>query len=190
LRARGTLSPVTERVHDSDEIRVARPEEHDALRSIEEAADTSFAAVGIGPFEVSDDEDHLARAAVVLATGDPAVGFACVEVVDGAAHLWQLSVHPQAARRGRGTALVNAVCDWAAANGFPAVTLTTFRDVAWNGPFYAKLGFRELQELSPGLAAMRAHERWIGDDDFGPRLAMRKVLGEPSPHSSSPKKCP
>jgi hypothetical protein len=72
--------------------------------------------------------------------------------------------------------LVKAVCDWAAANGLPAVTLTTFRDVAWNGPFYGKLGFRELEDLSPGLAAMREHERAIGDDDFGPRIAMRKDL--------------
>jgi hypothetical protein len=72
--------------------------------------------------------------------------------------------------------LVNAVCDWATAEGLPAVTLTTFRDVAWNGPFYAKLGFRELVDLSPGLVAMREHERAIGDDDFGPRIAMRKEL--------------
>jgi GNAT superfamily N-acetyltransferase len=161
--------------HDSsEEIRVARPDEYEALRSIEEAADAVFADVGIGPFHQSEEDNHLAQAAVVLVIGNPAVGFACVEVVDGAAHIWQLSVHPRAARRGRGRALVNAVCDWAVANGLPAVTLTTFRDVAWNGPFYARLGFRGVGDLSPGLAAMREHERAIGDDDFGPRIAMRK----------------
>jgi GNAT superfamily N-acetyltransferase len=160
----------------SEEIRVARPDEYDALRAIEDAADATFADVGIGPFRQSEEENHLAQAAVVFAIGDPAVGFACVEVVDGAAHIWQLSVDPQAARRGRGRALVKAVCDWAVANGLPSVTLTTFRDVAWNGPFYARLGFREVEDLSPGLAAMREHERAIGDDDFGPRVAMRKDL--------------
>ncbi len=97
---------------------------------VEEAADTTFADVGIGPFHQSEGENHLAKAAVVFASGDPAVGFACVEVVDGAAHIWQLSVHPQAGRRGRARALVSAVCDWATAGGLPAVTLTTFRDVA------------------------------------------------------------
>jgi hypothetical protein len=71
---------------------------------------------------------------------------------------------------------VNAVSDWARYRGLPAVTLTTFRDVPWNGPFYAKLGFRELSELSPGLAAMREHERAIGDDDFGTRIAMREDI--------------
>jgi GNAT superfamily N-acetyltransferase len=160
----------------SEEIREARPDEYEALRAIEDAADAMFADVGIGPFRQSEEENHFAQAAVVLAVGDPAAGFACIEVVDGAAHIWQLSVHPRAARRGRGRALVNAVCDWAVVNGLPAVTLTTFRDVAWNGPFYASLGFREVEDLTPGLATMREHERAIGDDDFGPRIAMRKDL--------------
>jgi len=100
----------------SEEIREARPDEYEALRAIEDAADAM------------------------------------------------------------GRALVNAVCGWAVVNGLPAVTLTTFRDVAWNGPFYAGLGFREVEDLSPGLAAMRAHERAIGDDNFGPRIAMREDL--------------
>jgi GNAT superfamily N-acetyltransferase len=164
----------------SHEIRVARPEEHELLRSIEESADAMFADVGIGPFHQSEDDDHLAKAAVVLASGDPAVGFACVEVVDGEAHIWQLSVHPEAGRQGRGRALVRAVCRWATAQGLPGVTLTTFRDVPWNGPFYSKLGFREVGDLSPGLAAIREHERSIGDDDYGPRIAMRIELEPPS----------
>lgn len=157
-------------------IRVARPDEFEALREIEETGDAMFLDVGIGPFHQSDEEDHLAQAALVLAAGDPAVGFACVELVDGAAHLWQLSVHPGAGRQGVGTALVEAACDWARGQGLPAMTLTTFRDVPWNGPFYERLGFRTLSELSPGLAAIRAHEAAIGDDDFGVRVAMRKEL--------------
>ncbi len=30
---------------------------------------------------------------------------------------------------------------------YPAVTLTTFRDVPWNAPFYTRLGFSMLSEL-------------------------------------------
>jgi len=157
-------------------IRAAGPEDFATLREIEEEADKLFLDVGIGPFTVSEEEDHLARAAVVFVSGDPPVGFACVEIVDDLAHVWQLSVHPTAARQGRGRALVHAVCDWARQHGYPAVTLTTFRDVPWNGPFYGRLGFRELEELPPGLRAVRSHERDIGDDDFGPRIAMRKDL--------------
>jgi GNAT superfamily N-acetyltransferase len=155
-------------------LRMARPDEHEALRAIEDTGDAMFLELGIGPFHSSEEDDHLASAALVLAAGDPPVGFACVDLVDGAAHLWQLSVVPSAGRRGLGTSLVEAVCAWAGAQGLPAVTLTTFRDVPWNGPFYRRLGFRELDELTPGLAAIRAHEAAIGDDRFGARIAMRK----------------
>jgi GNAT superfamily N-acetyltransferase len=162
-------------------VRTARPDEYDLLRQIEAAADGLFAEVGIGPFADLDEDDHIEQSEVVLVSGTPPVGFACVERVDGAAHLWQLSVHPSAGRQGRGTALVEAVCDWAEANGYGAVTLTTFRDVVWNAPFYAKLGFVATNDLTPGLAAIRAHERAIGDDDFGPRVAMRKDLAPTPP---------
>ncbi len=41
-----------------------------------------------------------------------------------------------------------------------AVTLTTFRDIPWNAPLYARLGFRELStdRLSPVLAALVREE--------------------------------
>jgi GNAT superfamily N-acetyltransferase len=158
------------------DVRVASPDEFELLRQIELDADQLYETVGIGPFLNSEEEDHLAAAAVVLVTGTPAVGFACVEIVDEVAHIWQLSTHPRASRQGRGRALVGAVCDWARANGYRAVTLTTFRDVPWNGPFYARLGFRAIDDLTPGLLAIRDHERAIGDDNFGPRIAMRKEL--------------
>lgn len=158
------------------EIRVARADEYDRLRAIEDAADEMFLAIGIGPFTQTEEDDHLDGAAVVLVSGVPPAGFACVDVVDGTAHLWQLSVHPDAARQGRGSALVLEVCRWAERQGFPAVTLTTYRDVPWNAPFYAGLGFEILEHLSPELQAIRDHERDLGDDDFGARVAMRRVL--------------
>jgi GNAT superfamily N-acetyltransferase len=135
-----------------------------------------FLEVGIGPFQQSEDENHLGSAAVVLVAEDPPIGFICVQTVDGAAHVWQLSVRPSASRRGIGTALLTAACEWARSNGWPAMTLTTFRDVPWNAPFYQREGFVVLDELTPGLAARREHERSIGDDDFGPHVAMRKEL--------------
>jgi hypothetical protein len=60
-----------------------------------------------------------------------------------------------------------------------ALTLTTFRDVAWNGPFYQRLGFEELaaHDLSPDLAQILAHEaaRGLPGDR---RCAMRLDLSE------------
>jgi GNAT superfamily N-acetyltransferase len=157
-------------------IRTAKADEFALLRSIEFEADELFATVGIGPFTNDETEDHLAQAALVLVAGNPPVGFASVEMVDGSPHIWQLAVHPDHGRQGLGRALVNAVLNWAGAEGFEAVTLTTYQDVPWNGPFYQSLGFVALDDLTPGLADIREHERAIGDDAFGPRVAMRHSL--------------
>lgn len=137
-----------------------------------------FAEIGIGPFKAFEEDDHLDRAAVVLVAGAPAKGFACVDITGGVAHLWQLSVDPPNGHQGLGRALVDATCDWATANGYDAVTLTTFRDVPWNAPFYKTLGFEVIDEsdLSPALRAIRDHERDLGDDDFGARVAMQRNL--------------
>jgi GNAT superfamily N-acetyltransferase len=95
--------------------------------------------------------------------GQP-VGFALVREVDGVAHLEELDVHPSHGRQGLGATLLTTVCDWARETGFPAVTLSTFREVPWNGPFYARHGFRILHrsELSPGLVEIRELERRKG----------------------------
>ena len=112
------------------------------------------------------DGDALARAArhgrlwVALA-GDAPVGFALVEMLaDDLPHLAEVDVEPSHARRGLGTALVRAACEWATASGFSMLTLTTFRDVPWNLPFYARLGFVEIPGglLRPELAALVSNE--------------------------------
>ena len=157
-------------------VRAARPEEFADLRRVELAADQIFESAGIGPFVNDDAEDHFDTAVLVLVTGDPPVGFVCVELVDGLPHIWQLSVHPDHARQGLGRSLVEAASSWARSEEFDAITLTTFRDVPWNGPFYESLGFVVVYDLSPELSALRDHERAIGDDDFGPRVAMRLLL--------------
>jgi GNAT superfamily N-acetyltransferase len=104
------------------------------------------------------------------------VGFASVDVVDGLAHLSQMAVDPDHGRRGLGQALVEAVCEWARSERFGAITLTTYRDVPWNGPFYRSLGFSVMETLTPGLTDIRNHERLVGYDGFGSRVAMRRDL--------------
>jgi GNAT superfamily N-acetyltransferase len=92
---------------------------------------------------------------------DRPVGFALIEMLaDDLPHLEEIDVAPGHGRRGVGTALVRAVCDWASRHGYAALTLTTFRDVPWNMPFYAKLGFVEqpAAALRPELTEVVAHE--------------------------------
>jgi len=39
-----------------------------------------------------------------------------------------------------------------------ALTLTTFRNVPWNAPFYARLGFEKMTTLTPELRRKREEE--------------------------------
>ena len=98
--------------------------------------------------------EEFAAALVVLVAGDPPVGLCRIDGIAGGAHLEQLSVHPERAGRGLGRALLRSGCDWAAAHGYLEITLATYRDVPWNGPFYASEGF---VELGPVDDWMRAH---------------------------------
>jgi GNAT superfamily N-acetyltransferase len=156
-----------------------------ALPAIERAAAARFSPADV-PAAVAAEATSLAdleearRAGwlwVALAGAGAPIGFVICEVVDGVAHVEEIDVHPAHAGRGVGKALLRAVFAAAAARGHQAVTLTTFADVPWNGPFYARLGFRVLapEELTPGLAAILADEARRGLDP-AKRVAMRREL--------------
>jgi predicted N-acetyltransferase YhbS len=100
----------------------------------------------------------------------------------GIAHLEEIDVHPEHGRRGLGRRLVCAVCRWAAANGYSWVTLSTFRDVPWNMPFYARLGFEEIppEELSSALLSVIEDETRRGLDPSR-RVAMRRPCAPKGP---------
>lgn len=143
---------------------------------------TSVAAVVAG--DVTALEEHVhARADGLLwvaraPDGEP-VGFALVEILDGQPHLEELDVDPAHGRRGLGRALLGAVLDWARATGHAAVTLTTFRDIPWNAPFYQRMGFRTLapHEIGAGLAEVMREEAARGLEP-ATRIAMRRDLDE------------
>ena len=129
--------------------------------------------------EVTDGEtfrDAQARGRLWVALADDApVGFALVEMLSAdAPHLDEIDVRPRHGRRGLGTALVRAVCDWAARAGHRRLTLTTFRRVPWNMPFYLRLGFEEIPatEMTPELLAVVRDETSRGLDP-GARAVLR-----------------
>lgn len=76
-----------------------------------------------------------------------------------------------------GRALLAHAADRAREEGLTALTLTTFAEVPWNAPYYARLGFRTLAEgdLTPGLREIRAAEAGHGLDRW-PRVCMRAPL--------------
>ncbi|CAL9573973.1 GNAT family N-acetyltransferase [Streptomyces sp. enrichment culture] len=175
-------------------IRDARPEDLPLLQDVERAAGEPFRALGMGA--VADDDPPplkaleayraAGRVRVADLDGRP-VAYLIRDDVDGAAHVEQVSVHPDAARRGVGRALIEDLAADAAARGVPALTLTTFADVPWNAPYYARLGFRALPEaeLTDGLRAIRRAEAAHGLDRW-PRLCMRRDLRR-APHGGGPR---
>lgn len=160
-------------------LRTTRPAveaEFRGLIVIERAADTLFAVAGYGTMPAPADLEDLAAAALLLVAGTPPVGYIRVEFTAGHPHIESLSVRPRFMRQGIGSALVEAACGWAAEQGYSEITLCTFADVAWNGPFYATLGFGEVADPSPELRELRAEEARLGLDAIGRRCVMRRDL--------------
>ena len=104
------------------------------------------------------------------------VGFAHVVPHDLHAHLEQLSVLPAYQRQGVGTALVRETMEEARWAGHERMSLCTYRDVPWNGPFYAALGFTEVERLAPFQVDLRAHEHALGLDGPGVRVVREQAL--------------
>ncbi|MGE0824992.1 MAG: GNAT family N-acetyltransferase [Candidatus Binatia bacterium] len=167
-------------------IEWARPEHLSFLPEIEHKAALLFRDWNVPPSvieentPIEDFQEALDAGLlwVALSAQRLPVGFALVELEEDCdPHLEELDVHPEHGRRGIGTALVNAVCAWAEAHGYPVLTLTTYHDIPWNGPFYTKLGFTILDksEWTPALRARVAEETARGLEPPC-RVAMRKTL--------------
>jgi GNAT superfamily N-acetyltransferase len=163
---------------EAAEIRLAEPDDLALLDEIDTRAESLFRVSGLDLPDLPFPEEHLVDAKAILVVGRPAVGFIWIDEVDGVAHVEELAVLPGHMRAGLGSALLAAACEWAHAAGYPAITLTTYRDVAWNAPFYSRRGFVTLaaDDLTPELAAVREWERAAGLDDVGSRVAMRREL--------------
>jgi GNAT superfamily N-acetyltransferase len=148
-------------------IRRVRADELVLLPGLEAAADRVFEPFGLGPLPGPSTPEQFGAALVVLVAGEPPVGLCRIDRVGGGAHLEQLSVHPDHARRGLGRALVRAGIEWAARHGYSELTLCTYRDVPWNGPFYASEGFVE-----DGAA-----DDWLIAHGLGPEPSVLGRLG-------------
>ena len=133
-------------------IRPPHPHEIKLLPQIENAADLRYRRAGLD-LVVRMPCHSLAvlecgrrnRLLWVAAspTGRP-VGFALMDIQGEIAMLDQLSVLDRWQRNGLGSALIARCRTEARARGHALLHLTTYRDVAWNKPYYERRGFHEL----------------------------------------------
>lgn len=156
------------------EIALARPVHLSALAAVELSAATLFrgfapAASVLGestPYEVFQAAQREQQLWVALADEVP-VGFALVSMIaDAHPHLLEMDVLPEHGRRGVGSALLRAVREWVSRSGYRQITLTTFRAVGWNMPFYSRFGFVEVppEQQSRELREIVEDERARGLD--------------------------
>lgn len=169
-------------------IRPAELADIDELCRIEVEAGRLFLDVDM-PEVAGDvpDADGLARAqaagrAWLAAEDEIVVGYVVASTVDGNAHIDQVSVRPTHSRRGIGRRLIEHVEGWGRSRSLRATTLTTFRDVPWNAPYYERLGYRRLgpSEIGPELEAIMEHEATLPGLDPARRCAMLKANHQPS----------
>lgn len=164
-------------------IRAANVDDLPLLQDIEVAAGRAFSELGMD-LVAGDDPASLdtlrayaagGRAWVAVDESDRPCGYLLADAVDGCGHIEQVSVHPdhRGARIGRG--LIDRCESWARARGLPALTLTTYRDVPWNGPYYERLGFAYVTDETPGLQEIRSREAAAGLDAW-PRGCMRREI--------------
>lgn len=167
-------------------LRAARRDDLPAIQQLERAAGAAFRDLGMSA--VADDEppsltdlvcfQEDGRAWVITDGADRPVAYLLIEAVEGNAHVEQVSVHPDHARRGLGRTLLDTAAAWAEQHGLAALTLSTYSEVPWNAPYYQRLGFEIVadDQLSEGLRRIREHEAARGLARW-PRVIMRRPVG-------------
>jgi ribosomal protein S18 acetylase RimI-like enzyme len=154
------------------EIRAARIEELTLLAHIEQSAairflDTPYAFLVDAnplPLEFVQQRFQAGQVWVVVDRQDTVIGYAVTREVDDTLYLQEIDIEPTHGQRGLGSALVDRIRSWAKLAAYGVMSLSTFRDIPWNAPFYSKLGFRILDEseLTAGFQQIRRQEYEVG----------------------------
>ena len=147
-------------------IRPAHRDDLPKILAIEESGAETFTHAGIPLADGSPPEgpEHWApmlEAGLLWVAEDVAdgpIGFVAGSVQGDSLYIEEVDVVMERQKQGHGARLMRHAIDQAKARGLASVTLTTFRKVAWNAPFYAKLGgFVELRAGQAAPAFLAAH---------------------------------
>jgi GNAT superfamily N-acetyltransferase len=166
-------------------IRRPHPHEIKLLPQIENEADLRYRRVGLGqvvdmpPASLASLETgrREGRLWIAVSSLNRPVGFALMKFPGGTAWLDQLSVLQRWQGRGFGSALIDRTVAAARDRGHRTLYLSTYRDVPWNAPYYARRGFEEMPRADwPHVFRMQAME---GNRQGHPpwrRTIMRRLL--------------
>lgn len=163
-------------------IRASRLEDLAALPAIEAQAAGLFppgllpaGATGTLPATALEALHAAGLLWVADLEGREVAGFLAAQVHVDCLHVTEMDVSPAFGRQGLGTRLLAHAAHEARARGLAWLTLTTFEQVPWNAPFYARNGFVRAEDLAafPHLQRALAHESELG---LQGRIAMVRPL--------------
>ncbi|SMR51003.1 unnamed protein product [Zymoseptoria tritici ST99CH_1E4] len=150
-------------------LRSATPDDIPTLCAIGKSAVSKFGSIPelahlVGASEdaamLKKVENSLSRGRIFLAesSSEPraAAGFLGAFQMDSTLYISEISVHPSFGGQGVGGMLLDAVLEWARERarekGEPTAraSLTAYAEVPWNGPWYERRGFREVDAATLG----------------------------------------
>lgn len=140
-------------------IRIAQDPDAETLSDIEQSAGEAYRGIEELAWIADDDNQTVERHRELIAKGtcwvaveleDRPVAFLSAEIQNDTLHIWELAVRLDRQRLGIGRALLEKAIADARRRRLVALTLTTFRDVIWNAPFYQRLGFRVMDDAQAG----------------------------------------
>ncbi|GIK02989.1 hypothetical protein Aspvir_007055 [Aspergillus viridinutans] len=164
-------------------IRLACQEDIPRINTIETSAAQLFRTVDLAwiadspPLDTGTLRSMIAQQNVwVAVTADnTAVGFIAVQELDGMLYIAEMDVHEEWQRRGVARMMLEQVEGQARGRGYEYLSLTTYRDLEFNGRFYARMGFEEVDVDIAGEGHQRELEEQVQcGHDRARRCVMRK----------------
>lgn len=154
------------------EFRAARPEDLVALPAVELSAARAFRGLDV-PERVFEEftpaEAWSARQAAgtlwVSASASGIQAFLGGTAHGPRLHIDEFAVAQEHQGQGIGRRMLDGVIAEARARGFARISLTTFRSVPFNAPFYASAGFRIWSPAPPDIETALANEAARGLKD-------------------------
>lgn len=191
-----TSAPVSNSLDKQTTIRPAIATDIPYLPAIEQSASEVFKSIPDLAFIAADPplstdilHSHLSSQLLWVAIttdeesgSESPVAFLAAKCIDRdntSKHLYiaECSVHASFQRQGIAGRLLNTVGQYASEQGFGWLTLITFLDVPWNGRFYQRHGFEEIEAEDMGVEYVEG----LGEElsqwkDWNPKRWRRGVM--------------
>jgi GNAT superfamily N-acetyltransferase len=166
-------------------IRRAQSWDIPLLEYVERSAADIFRTVNLGFLADGDTVDPAALRAMAQANHlwvatnnfDQPIGFVGGEYLSGNFHIVEISVAKEFQGKGVGKALMTTIVEHISREGYKSITLTTYRNLPWNGPWYSRLGFFEVNAHDMGRDYLDLLDSEAQHGlDVRSRCVMRKIL--------------